>query len=165
MRPDPIEKGTSGLAVTPNAGAESPRLASFRFNGHGDGLQTGLEWLGGALTGEHWQVSGEVTQGASNGIAWRCANGLCFLSTSLPDDGTRDAAELTEDVYRRLLETACALDHPRLLRIWNYMPDINAGSGDTERYRRFCVGRARALRQSWSACTNFSRSVRADWSG
>ncbi|MCM2356263.1 MAG: pteridine-dependent deoxygenase, partial [Arenimonas sp.] len=34
--------------------------------------------------------------------------------------------------------------HPYLLRIWNYFAAINAGEGDQERYRRFCVGRAAA---------------------
>lgn len=140
-----IERSTAGLAVTPATADDTRRLAGFRFNGHGDGLRTGLEWLGGTLPAEHWQVAGPVTHGASNGIDWRAGNDLCFLVTTVPDDGTGDIAELTEDAYRRLLETTRALDHPQLLRVWNYMPDINAGAGDAERYRRFCIGRGRAL--------------------
>src|SRR6056297_2733755 len=31
------------------------------------------------------------------------------------------------------------------LRLWNYFPGINHGEDDRERYRRFCVGRGRAL--------------------
>ena len=34
---------------------------------------------------------------------------------------------------------------PRLQRIWNYLDAITLGDGDTERYRRFCVGRARGM--------------------
>ena len=32
---------------------------------------------------------------------------------------------------------------PHVLRLWNYFDAINLGDGDEERYRRFCVGRAR----------------------
>src|SRR5690606_1613171 len=32
-----------------------------------------------------------------------------------------------------------------LLRIWNYLDAITVGEGDLERYRQFCVGRARGL--------------------
>lgn len=32
--------------------------------------------------------------------------------------------------------------YPHVLRMWNYMDDINAGTGDAERYKQFCVGRA-----------------------
>jgi chorismate lyase/3-hydroxybenzoate synthase len=34
---------------------------------------------------------------------------------------------------------------PHLLRVWNYLDAITAGRGDAERYRQFCVGRARGL--------------------
>jgi chorismate lyase/3-hydroxybenzoate synthase len=35
--------------------------------------------------------------------------------------------------------------HPWPLKIWNYIPGINAGEGDEERYRQFCLGRAEAV--------------------
>lgn len=141
-----LEPGIGELAVCPVTATENgPQLASFCFNGRGGGLSTGLEWLGGELKGERWQVHTPVAEGITNGIAWRCGGGLCFLSAQSSDDGRADVAALTDDLYRRLLKTAQATDHPWLLRIWNYLPDINAGAGDAERYRRFCVGRARAL--------------------
>ena len=37
--------------------------------------------------------------------------------------------------------------HPHVLRIWNYLDAITDGDGDDERYRRFCVGRARGIGQ------------------
>ena len=43
------------------------------------------------------------------------------------------------------LTLAARLGQPHLIRAWNYLPAINDGSGDRERYRRFCLGRARAL--------------------
>lgn len=49
------------------------------------------------------------------------------------------------EAYRRLLGIVRPSQHPYLLRIWNYLGDINLGVGDDERYRRFCVGRAAAV--------------------
>ena len=47
--------------------------------------------------------------------------------------------------YERLLVAVRPSAHPYLLRIWNYFAAINRGDGDDERYRRFCVGRARGV--------------------
>lgn len=49
---------------------------------------------------------------------------------------------------------------PHLLRMWNYMDDINDGAGDLERYRQFCVGRGRGLgemSQSYPSATAIGR--------
>ena len=58
-------------------------------------------------------------------------------------DGDIEAA--ADQAYRRLLAAVRPSAHPYLLRIWNYFAAINQGEGDGERYRRFCVGRARAV--------------------
>jgi len=34
---------------------------------------------------------------------------------------------------------------PHLIRVWNYLGEINEGEGDAERYRQFCVGRFAAV--------------------
>ncbi len=39
-------------------------------------------------------------------------------------------------------------EHPHLLKTWHYLPGINAGDGDNERYRQFCLGRAHTLVQA-----------------
>ncbi len=51
----------------------------------------------------------------------------------------------TRCAYADLIARVRGSSHPYLLRIWNYLGDINAGEGDAERYRRFCVGRAAAV--------------------
>jgi chorismate lyase / 3-hydroxybenzoate synthase len=50
-----------------------------------------------------------------------------------------------EHVYRRLCEFVGVREERHLLRIWNYLHAINEGEDDAERYRRFCIGRARGL--------------------
>lgn len=47
--------------------------------------------------------------------------------------------------YQRLLAFTAASGYPHLLRVWNFLDRLNQGAGDAERYRRFCVGRHRAI--------------------
>lgn len=56
-----------------------------------------------------------------------------------------DVEAAAAEAYRQLIETVRPSAHPYMVRVWNYLDDINAGSGDEERYRRFCVGRASAV--------------------
>lgn len=110
-------------------------------------LQTDLAWLGGDLEHECWQTD-SVTRGTEDGVHWSAGNGLFAMSMIVPCDAQTDLAEPTRTAYQRLLELAWRHGYESLLRIWNYIPAINAGDGDAERYRRFCVGRSRALEQS-----------------
>lgn len=49
--------------------------------------------------------------------------------------------------YRALGDFIAASEYPCLLRTWNYLDRLNQGQGDDERYRRFCIGRHRAIAQ------------------
>lgn len=53
--------------------------------------------------------------------------------------------EAAFSAYQRLLAFNAASGYPHLLRVWNYLDRLNEGAGDAERYRRFCVGRHRAI--------------------
>jgi len=108
----------------------------------------GLDLLGGDLIRESWQVEGPVKTGNDGGIAWRRSGELVFLVLEADDDGQGDPAELVEQSYARLLRLADHHGCPWPLRMWNFMPGINRGQADQERYRRFCFGRARALEQA-----------------
>src|SRR5690606_17249666 len=57
-------------------------------------------------------------------------------------DGIAGAAE---HAYARMTAFVGASATPHLLRVWNYLDAITFGDGDAERYREFCVGRARGL--------------------
>jgi enamine deaminase RidA (YjgF/YER057c/UK114 family) len=100
------------------------------------------------------------------------ANVLTQLRTRLPvaqlnvpfDGGTFNVAQTAEHVfgvltldaqsdiqtasysaYQALLASCKDLGKPYLLRLWNYMPHINAAQGGEERYRLFNTGRRQAL--------------------
>lgn len=138
------------LTVTADAEAGGECLMRFCLSGSesrpGD-LPTDLTWLAGDLEHECWH-SESVTRGADDDVHWSAGNGLIVMSVIVPCDAETDLAEPTHDAYQRLLGLAWRHGHDSLLRIWNYIPAINAGDGDSERYRRFCVGRSRALEQS-----------------
>lgn len=54
----------------------------------------------------------------------------------------------TFELYQRMLSILDAQKTGwRIIKIWNFVPDINAGVGDDEVYRQFCVGRAMAFDQ------------------
>lgn len=97
----------------------------------------------GAAPFESWRVHGEVRHGNADGIAWSEAGGLQFGALSVADDG--DAEVAAAAAYARLRDWLADGRHPHPLRIWNYLDAITEGDGDEERYRRFCVGRARGI--------------------
>ena len=59
----------------------------------------------------------------------------------------------TEQAYREICATLDALGYPHLLRVWNYLPDINRDSQGSERYRQFNRARQDAFRASGRALT------------
>jgi chorismate lyase/3-hydroxybenzoate synthase len=129
--------------------AEPGLLAVFGFGGdapaaHADPryLHVALPALG-AAPHECWSVDGDVRHGRDDGIAWSTAGGLAFGALEIDDDGDIESASAR--AYRRLQSWLARGDHPHALRIWNYLDAITLGDGDDERYRRFCVGRARGI--------------------
>lgn len=92
---------------------------------------------------ECWQVDAEVAHGRAGDIVWSTGGGLQFGALEVEDDG--DIAAVAARAYARLQAWLAGSDHPHPLRIWNYLDAITAGDGDAERYRRFCVGRARGI--------------------
>src|SRR5438046_296447 len=56
--------------------------------------------------------------------------------------------EATSQAYREICAAVDAENYPHLLRVWNYLPDINRDVEGTERYRQFNSARQHALRAS-----------------
>ncbi|MES2858341.1 MAG: pteridine-dependent deoxygenase [Pseudomonadota bacterium] len=100
---------------------------------------------------ECWFGAGPVRHGREDGIAWATDGQLQFGWMEIAEHGHADgsdgsdiesaAARAYERVYAWLARSEC----PHPLRLWNYMDAITEGDGDAERYRRFCVGRARGI--------------------
>ena len=102
------------------------------------------ERLDGPADAESWW-GGEIVESAETiGAAW--AHGQHYAMVAVSVDETETGLEAAAaEAYQRLLIAVRPSAHPYLLRIWNYFAAINDGQGDAERYRKFCVGRARAV--------------------
>ncbi|HTL15082.1 MAG TPA: pteridine-dependent deoxygenase [Thermomonas sp.] len=129
--------------------AQLGRLAVFGFGADAPATHADPRYLHVALPAhgrppfECWTVDGTVRQGRDGDLAWSEGGGLHFGALQLPDPG--DAADAAAEAYARLQAALAASAYPHPLRIWNYLDAITEGEGDAERYRRFCVGRARGI--------------------
>lgn len=123
----------------------SDALLRFEFDsGPAHPQRVACERLDGPDEPECWW-GGEITESAeTDGAAWAHGEHYAMVAVSV-EEGTAGIEAAAAEAYRRLLTAVRPTRHPYLLRIWNYFAAINEGHGDAERYRRFCVGRARAV--------------------
>lgn len=103
-----------------------------------------LPWLDGTRRDETWFEGCAIAHAAEGALSLLATDDvLCGLL----DVSERISLEATIAAAYRAVEEACTgRGFPHLLRVWNFFGAINAGAGDEERYRRFCVGRAEVLR-------------------
>src|SRR3984893_8587773 len=121
---------------------------------------------------EGWRVGGagvQLSNGAAQGrrLSYRFCDELLFGSITIderlleaghglagaPDPGV-DAVALsraTAIAYQEIFGVLRETEHRHLIRIWNYLPEINRESGGDERYRLFNSARQLAFRKSGQA--------------
>jgi chorismate lyase/3-hydroxybenzoate synthase len=122
---------------------------------------------------EVWRVAGPAIR-LSNGadrqsrVHYRYCDDLLFgsitiderlleLGNALPggtDDAGFDAGALlraTEIAYQEIFAVLKETAHRYLIRVWNYLPEINRAAGGDERYRHFNSARQLAFRNSGRA--------------
>ncbi|HEY0505694.1 MAG TPA: pteridine-dependent deoxygenase [Lysobacter sp.] len=154
--PAPIPRlSVDYVETTPEAALAHPdTLAVIGFGQHAPThddpryLRVALEPFGPAPL-EVWRGSGPVVRGRDGDVAWAEDGALQFGAIELDEhdagDGRSDIEATADRLYRRLSEFLPQRGYPHLLRVWNYLDGITLGEGDEERYRQFCVGRARGL--------------------
>ena len=121
---------------------------TFRFGadkpGDRDSFPIQLQALGDSPKIEQWLSDEQVIAEPDGEI--RCVESgehlLLALSAPCGDD---ELEGLVERSYYRLVSKGRERGFAHPVRAWNFMPAINLGEGDTERYRRFTVGRALAF--------------------
>ncbi len=115
---------------------------------------------------EVWCGSHPVTCGRRDALRWSSDGNYLFFAIEIDEPavgGIEAAAEQAYAAVCQLIATYRFADGGpgHILRLWNYMDAINEGSGDDERYRHFCCGRARGLdpaaRNGYSAATAIGR--------
>jgi chorismate lyase / 3-hydroxybenzoate synthase len=97
---------------------------------------------------ELWQSQGKLRCGAIGATAFASDDEFMLCELQLNEDESGGLIRTTEDGYRRILECVAGSQYPHLLRTWCYFSAINHGTGEAERYKQFCVGRARAVGRS-----------------
>ncbi|HRQ66521.1 MAG TPA: pteridine-dependent deoxygenase [Xanthomonadaceae bacterium] len=108
-------------------------------------FNAGLDVLGETAPFEVWRGGGQVECGRHGNVAWSCDGELCFGAIEIGEEEHGGPAGVAEVAYRQMLEFVSGTAQPHLLRVWNVLDAINQGAGDDERYRQFCLGRARGM--------------------
>jgi chorismate lyase / 3-hydroxybenzoate synthase len=113
---------------------------------------------------EVWRVAGEpalrLRNGALDGasdlgrVRYRYCQDLLFGSATI-EERTFDAAgpsgdcdtlsRATSAAYREIFDVLERTEHRHLIRVWNYLPEINREAHGDERYRRFNSARQAAF--------------------
>lgn len=94
---------------------------------------------------EIWQTRGPVTCAQWQDISYAAGESVSFGQLALDEAHFESIAGATRHAYEQILGFLGQHRHKWLWKIWHYIPRINSGDGDRERYRQFCIGRAAAL--------------------
>jgi chorismate lyase / 3-hydroxybenzoate synthase len=110
---------------------------------------------------EVWRVAGPQIRLSSGGsqsrLHYRYSDDLLFGSLTIAEhaiEARNEAGALlraTEIAYQEIFDALDETGHRHLIRIWNYLPDINGQAGGDERYRHFNSARQTAFRKSGRA--------------
>jgi chorismate lyase / 3-hydroxybenzoate synthase len=110
---------------------------------------------------EVWRVAGPAVRlfsGAPHArVSYRFSDDLLFGSLNIAEqaiDAHNEAGALqraTEIAYQEIFDVLNETGHRHLIRVWNYLPEINAQAGGDERYRHFNSARQMAFRKSGRA--------------
>jgi len=95
---------------------------------------------------EVWRGGTPVAHGTTDGVRWSHTDSLLFGVLEI-DEVDSDIESAAAEAYARMSAFLSRCGYPHLLRTWNYLDAVTEGDGDDERYRRFCVGRVRGLRE------------------
>jgi chorismate lyase/3-hydroxybenzoate synthase len=89
-----------------------------------------------------WSARPAIRREMTGGVGMVASADHVVVHERLPVAAHDDLAAATSAMYLRLVRRVRTLGYPHLVRIWNFVPGINGGSGDEENYLRFNRGRA-----------------------
>lgn len=125
------------------------RFFAFRFSGHRPAeagtFVTRLPILHGDLSEEQWLDRGAIVTGTEGRIRYVASDTHLVVHLEIRPEALLSVERTVDDAYRSLLDVIEKKQYPHPVRAWNFIPDINRGEGDDERYRLFSSGRAAAF--------------------
>jgi chorismate lyase/3-hydroxybenzoate synthase len=104
-----------------------------------------LQPLTGTRGAECWLSPTPVRSARAGRFAYAENDTVMMLSLRVAEADLSPLEDSVRSIYAELIKLIEARGYPHLLRIWNYLGDINRGEGDAERYRQFCLGRFAAI--------------------
>ena len=139
--------GAMGIAIFEGdlAGAAAAHIPSVRVS---------TPVLDGAgMLCELWSTTQAVETGVLGRVRYSRSTDLLFgiitVSESTAPAGVAAAQtplyEATEQTYREIFGALELLGYPHLVRIWNYVPEINRDTHSVERYKQFNSARQAAM--------------------
>jgi chorismate lyase/3-hydroxybenzoate synthase len=159
-QPDPIATLHIGLsgAAAPLAPGTLARLDFGAASSHNHAahsntgalcLRLPLVPLPDVAVHEVWHVQAAVSSGLSDAIHWARGGGWLAAALELDEAVHGGIEAAAAAAYATLRAFQATQPERHVLRVWNYLADINAGAGDVERYKLFCAGRSRGLGDSF----------------
>jgi chorismate lyase/3-hydroxybenzoate synthase len=136
---DPLKPLDADVLAAVVFGADGPRPADPRC------LRVDLQPLAGRGLAEIWRGAGRVSLGVTGPIRHGDDGTVLAGRMDLEEEGHGGLAGAAEAAYRELLAFHARSPFRHVWRIWNFVTAINDGDGDDERYKLFCLGRARAF--------------------
>jgi len=137
--PDPLEPLGDDVLTAVVFGADTPCPQDPRV------LRIDLEPLAGPARVEIWRGGGRARMGTAGPIR-HVEDGDHFAGwLNIEESRVGGILEAAEAAYMGLLRLQADSPYRHVWRVWNFMTGINEGQGDEERYRQFCLGRARAF--------------------
>lgn len=106
---------------------------------------------------EVWQSSEPVTQGCDGAIEYRHNEDIIIAKINCEEDKFESLDQCTEWAYKSILSFVTRHKFQHILRMWNYLNDINLETTKLERYKSFCIGRYNAF----NTLTDFERHLPA----
>jgi len=99
---------------------------------------------------EIWRTHQPMESGQRGRVRYRHSEEVLFGCISMAESEESEAGAsilhtATRDAYSEIFATLDELAYPHLLRVWNYLPQINVDTHGMERYRQFNSARRSAL--------------------
>jgi chorismate lyase/3-hydroxybenzoate synthase len=108
-------------------------------------LSVALPPIAGDNRAEIWRTDEVTDAGWEGSIGYACGRDALFGHLIASERASARLSSLVDEAYREVLGFAASRGFPHLLRVWNHVHDIHGSTEGMERYRAFCVGRARAF--------------------
>ncbi len=128
-------------------------------------LCTGLVQLQQPAMVESWFSTLATERGVAGQCQWSSNDESLFAALYVDEQQFPSQRQAIQHAYNQLLALSRSRGYPHLIRVWNYMADINRGAGDDERYKQFCLGRLDAFTDNGYQLAQFPSACALGHSG